>query len=575
MVDLDRAAGYLRGIYGPDRTPAVLERLSALCHKYEHLPAQQPPPRFGEADSILIAYPDQVHTPENSPLACLADFAESFVGDSITGLHLLPFFPSSSDDGFAVKDYRLVDPSYGTWGDIQALGRNYRLMFDAVLNHASTSSAWFQGFLAGDPAYADYFIRVAGSPDLTKVVRPRTHPLLTRLGPSGREQTLWTTFGPDQVDLNYRNPDVLLEIIDLLLYYVACGATIIRLDAIAYLWKDLGTTCIHCGQTHLIVKLFRAVFDGLAPQAALLTETNVPQQDNFAYFGDGTDEAHLIYNFPLAPLVLHALHSGDAGKLQSWAANMEWPGDTATYFNILASHDGIGLNPARGLLTEVEIEGLIADVQAARGLVSSRSNADGTSSPYEINANYFDALARPGENFDVDLAVRRFLTAHAILLAFKGLPGIYFHSLVGSRGWSEGVRETGRNRSINRQKLDLRNLVAELSNPHGRRARIHAGLQHLLRVRRGQEAFSPWAAQHVLAAGGSLFVLARGADRPQDEILCVHNVSSDAQALSCDSWPAASSAAGVRDLISGRMIDWSRYGTIALAPFQSVWLRIE
>jgi len=574
MVDLDRAAGFLRGIYGPDRTPAVLERLSALCRKYEDLPARQSTLRFSEADSILITYPDQVQTPGKAPLACLAEFTQAFVGDSISGLHLLPFYPSSSDDGFAVTDYRSVDPSYGSWDDVSALGDRYRLMFDAVINHTSASSAWFQRFLGGDQEFANYFIRVAGAPDLSRVVRPRTYPLLTRLGPAGREQPLWTTFGPDQVDLNYENPDVLLEIIDLLLYYVTRGATIIRLDAIAYLWKDLGTTCIHCPQTHLIVKLFRTVFDSLAPQVALITETNVPQDDNFVYFGNGTDEAHLIYNFPLAPLVLQAFHSGGAESLTAWAGSLEWPARGATYFNILASHDGIGLNPARGILTDAEIEELVRDIQSAGGLVSTKSNQDGTSSPYEINVNYFDALAQSGENLSLDQTVRRFLTAHAILLAFKGLPGIYFHSLVGSRGWPEGVQETGRKRTVNRQKLDLRTLTAELSDPQGRRGQIHAGLQQLLRVRRGQAAFSPWAAQHVLAVSGALFALLRASSSPQDEILCIHNVSGRPQTLSCDSWPAAQRRARVFDLISGRAIDWPQHGATTVEPFQSLWLRI-
>jgi glycosidase len=572
MVDLRRAANYLDGIYGPARTPAVLERLSTLCHRYEDLLPKQAPARLSEADSILISYPDQVKAPGKAPLACLSEFADSFVGDSLTGIHVLPFFPSSSDDGFAVKDYRSVDPSYGTWEDIRALGSRYRLMFDAVINHTSTSSAWFQGFLGGDPEYADYFIRVAGSPDLSRVVRPRTHPLLTPLGPSGGKEALWTTFGPDQVDLNYGNPDVLLEVIDLLLYYVAQGATIIRLDAIAYLWKDIGTTCIHCVQTHLIVKLFRTIFDGLAPQASLMTETNVPQEESFAYFGDGSDEAQLVYNFPLAPLILQAFHSGGAGRLTAWAESLDWPADGATYFNILASHDGIGLNPARGILTEAEIDGVIRDVEATGGLVSSKRNPDGTSSPYEINANYFDALSRPGEHLDLDLTVRRFLTAHAILLAFRGLPGIYFHSLVGSRGWPQGVRETGRKRTVNRQKLDLRRLAADLAEPRGRRAQIHAGLRRLLQVRRTATAFSPWAAQRVLPARGALFALVRGGDGPEEEVLCIHNVSTRAQPFLCDSWSAASSAARVEDLISGQMIDWPQHGKITVAPFQSLWL---
>jgi sucrose phosphorylase len=199
---------------------------------------------------------------------------EKYARGVITGVHVLPFFPYSSDDGFSVIDYTAVNPDFGTWADVERLGRNFRLMFDAVINHISAHSGWFQEFLKGNPGFADYFIVVEEGTDLSQVVRPRALPLLTSVQTAHGERLVWTTFSADQIDLNYANPDVLLEIIEILLLYVEKGAEIIRLDAIAYLWKKIGTPCIHLEETHRVVKLFRTVFDAVAPHVMLITRTS-------------------------------------------------------------------------------------------------------------------------------------------------------------------------------------------------------------------------------------------------------------------------------------------------------------
>jgi glycosidase len=321
------------------------------------------------------------------------------------------------------------------------------------------------------------------------------------------------------------------------------------------------------------VRVFRAVLDDLAPRVALLTETNVPQAENIKYFGNGSNEAHLIYNFALAPLVLHAFQTGQARVLTQWARDLTWPSDRVAYLNVLASHDGIGLNPVQGVLSEEEIEQLIRAIEQAGGLVSRKSNADGTSSPYEINANYFDALRRPGEQLETSGQVDRFATAHAILLAFKGLPGLYFHSLVGSRGWSEGVSQTGRKRSINRQKLDHKTLIVELSDSGTLRSQVYQAIAHLLRARRTAPAFSPQAAQCVLESNEKLFAFIRGGEDPETQVLCIHNVSTDRQPFDCGQWGApGNSAARVHDLIAAGAVDWRPGGVVMLKPFQSMWL---
>ena len=460
MTDL---LSHLTFLYGAEQAPALLDRLQAIMTEC----ARRIPQRAGgvtEQDSILITYGDQLQLPNEKPLETLGDFCNRYLDGVVRGIHILPFYPWTSDDGFSVKDYRQVDPALGNWDDISTLERHFRLMFDAVINHASVQHPWFQAFLQDDPHYRDYFIVVNRDPDLSQVVRPRALPLLTEFHtPSGLKQ-VWTTFSTDQVDLNYQDPDVLLEIIDTLLLYAAQGAHFIRLDAIAYLWKEISTSCIHLPQTHRVIRLFRAVLDEVAPHVMLITETNVPHVDNISYFGNGRDEAQMVYNFALPPLVLHTFYTENSRILSKWAAGLKLPSSQTTFFNFLASHDGIGINPARGILSEAEIEALIERVTQHGGLVSYKQEASGGQKPYELNINYFDALSDPASKEAPDIQVDRFVTSQAIMLALIGVPGIYFHSLFGSRGWHAGVDLTGRNRTINRQKFAAAAFENELTD---------------------------------------------------------------------------------------------------------------
>lgn len=545
----ERLLEHLTALYGAEAAPALLARLRERLEAYRGRIPVPPVTALTERDALLITYGDQVRAEGEAPLRTLADFCARHLAGVVSGIHILPFYPWTSDDGFSVVDYRAVDPALGTWDDL-ARFRRFRLMFDAVINHMSTQSAWFQGFIAGDPRYRDFFVTVEGSPDLSRVVRPRALPLLTRFNTAAGERAVWTTFSDDQVDLNYANPEVLLEIVDVLLFYVAHGAEFLRLDAIAYLWKEIGTTCIHRPQTHQVIQLFRAVLDDIAPPSSerearsasppqaplaphvrLITETNVPHRDNLSYFGDGTNEAQLVYNFALPPLTLHALHTGDARVLSEWAAGLRLPSDRVTFFNFLASHDGIGLNPARGILPEREIDALVERVRAHGGLVSYKHNADGTHSPYELNINYFDALSDPNGAEPLSVQIDRFLCAQAILLALIGVPGIYFHSLFGSRGWPEGVRQTGRNRTINREKCERDALERELADPASLRARVFGRCRDLLRARAASPAFHPHGQQEILEDGPAVFAVRRTSPDGAHRVLCLHNVSAEPQAV--------------------------------------------
>ena len=489
-----RLVEHLTFLYGNQRGLALWPQLSALLSdfmsRHPHLSATVPPPsdRLTERDVILITYGDQVTEPGKPALVTLAEVLETYARGAITGVHILPFFPYSSDDGFSVIDYAQVDPELGTWADIALLGRSFRLMFDAVINHISRQSSWFQAFLAGDPEFADAFIVVPPGTDLSQVVRPRALPLLTAVQTASGEKLVWTTFSTDQIDLNFADPGVLMRIVRLLLLYVEKGAEMIRLDAIAYLWKTIGSSCIHLEETHRVVKLFRAVLDMVAPGVMLITETNVPHEENISYFGSGSDEAQMVYQFPLPPLVLHTLSTGNATALTSWAAELAHPSEQTTFYNFLASHDGVGVRPVEGILTPAEVQALADRVLAHGGHASYKTNTDGSESVYELNISYFDALSDPQGGEPVSLQVARFMASQSIMLSLQGVPAIYAHSFFGSRNYPEGVEITGRARSINREKLQRAELEAALADPTSLRRQVWAAYRHLLEERAHQRA---------------------------------------------------------------------------------------
>jgi sucrose phosphorylase len=446
-------------------------------------------------------------------------------------------------------------------------------MFDAVINHVSTQSDWFQAFLRDEPAYRDYFKVVARGTDLSRVFRPRALPLLTAFATTAGEKLVWTTFSDDQADLNYENPAVLLDVIDTMLFYVARGADLLRLDAVAFLWKEAGTRSLHLPQTHRVIRLLRAVLDQVAPHVVLITETNVPHEENVSYFGDGTSEAQMVYNFSLPPLVLHAIHTGSAEALSSWASTLSAPSAETTFFNFLASHDGIGVTPARGILGDDAVAALAGRVTALGGYVSTKNNADGSQSAYELNINYLDALGDPAHRDEESAFVaRRFLAAQAIMLALQGVPGIYFHSLFGSRGWPGGVAETGRYRTINRQKLQRETLERELGKPGSLRALVFEGYRRLLSARAQEPAFHPQAPQQVLSVDQALFALLRGKRDDIAQLLCLHNVSARpvTASLGASQRPTGDT---FYDVIGGARFALTQGKlTVTLAPYEVLWL---
>lgn len=562
----------LTSLYGEQQAGTLAPRLFDILQRHGSRPAGLPSSaRLIRPDVFLITYGDQLQKLGEAPLVTLHHFCRDYLQDLISAIHILPFFPYTSDDGFSISDYRNVDPALGSWEDIHNIGADFRLMVDGVINHCSSSHPWFQGYRKGDPQYQDYFIEPPPDSDFTGVVRPRALPLLTPFDTPNGLRRLWTTFSRDQLDLNYHSPALLLEIIDILLDYVRHGAQFIRLDAIAYLWKEPGTTCIHLPQTHQIIQLFRTVLNEVAPYVSLVTETNVPHNENISYFGDGTNEAQMVYNFALPPLVLHAIQTGNTKALSSWASGLALPSDQVTFFNFLASHDGIGLNPAQGILTETEINNLAQLTRQLGGDVSYRQNSDGSQSPYELNINYFDALGDPQRKLPLQAQIRRFIAAQAVLLALRGIPSIYIHSLMGSRGWTDGVALTGQKRSINRQKFQDHAVRAELSDPRTLRSRVFQAYRTLLQARAASPAFHPHCRQQILNLNEQTFVIQKISPRGEVLAFLAHNLSNRSSHVQIPRQGDVPTTF-LKSLLPGSLEPAIPGQTLTLEPYQVLWL---
>ncbi|MCG6910584.1 MAG: sugar phosphorylase [Deltaproteobacteria bacterium] len=547
-------------IYGDKKGARAFDRIMPLVRAFPRRP-RKAGGYFSQKDVVLITYGDTLKRPGEAPLKTLHDFLKTRLKEVVAGIHFLPFFPFSSDDGFAVIDFFSIDPRLGTWDDVAAIGRDFRLMFDYVVNHFSSKSRWFEQYLAGEKGFEEFAIEVDPASDLSTVTRPRSLPLLSAYRKKNGDRVhLWTTFSKDQIDFNFKSLDVLEKMVDVLLFYVAKGASILRLDAIAYLWKEIGTPSIHLPQTHAVVKLFRCILDMTAPDVVLLTETNVPHEENIRYFGKCGDEAQMVYNFTLPPLLLHAFSVGDVSRLAAWAQTLYLEEGNTTFFNFTASHDGIGVRPLEGILTQDEIDRLVALVKAHGGLVSHKQNPDGTESPYELNITYVDAILA-GER---RLAAQKFLASQAIQYVLPGVPATYIHSLLGSRNWLEGVRKTGMPRTINREKLDMREIAAELSDTDALRAKIFSGYVRLIRTRRGQPAFHPKAAFEVIDAGPHVFAIKRFCR--EQEIVALTNITRRTLHIPLRQISVQRSSV---DLLTGKK---HTDGELRLSPYQYVWL---
>jgi glycosidase len=560
----------LERLYGDKATDAV-QAIQSTINRLSLEPVESTNTEpWSERDVVLITYGDQLGSEPKSdgqlnPLQVLRKFLKDRdLTRLINTIHILPCFPYTSDDGFSVIDYRTVDPNLGRWEDIHKIGEDCHLMLDLVLNHISQESEWFKKYLAGVSPYDRFFIEVEPGTDVSVITRPRSLPLFSEYETNLGKRLVWTTFSRDQVDLNFSEPAVLAEMLGVLLEYIGHGSRIIRLDAIAYLWKQIGTNCIHLQETHEVVKLMHDVLKQLAPQVLLLTETNVPHEENVSYFGDG-DEAHMVYQFSLPPLLLDAFLNEDALPLKRWLQNLQSPQPGTTYFNFTASHDGIGVRPLEGHVDDARLNRMVEKVRSLGGAIGTRRNSDGSDTPYEMNVSYLSAL-KPDDG-DVQAHARRFLASQAIMLALQGMPAIYFHSLVGTENDIDGMEASGIPRRINRHKFSLAELNKRLNKEGSLSNVVFAGIRHLLEVRIDQPAFHPDAQQHYYESGNNnVLCFERVNTKAGKSIFVATNFSNDAAVINLPQEYVEAT-----DLLDPNTA--AQAGQLILAPAQIVWLQ--
>jgi sucrose phosphorylase len=563
MEAIQKIKQLLTEIYGQKTGQAAFEQLQSIMEKF---PVQKRKREefFSQDDIVLITYGDSLKKAGQTPIAALHEFAGDYLRGAVSTIHFLPFFPYSSDDGFSVLDFFTIDPDLGAWENVRDIGNDFELMFDYVVNHFSSKSQWFDNYLAGKKGFDDFAIEMDPSVDLSMVTRPRSLPLLSEYKKKdGRNVHLWTTFSADQIDFNFKSLDVLAKMTEVLLFYVQQGATILRQDAIAYLWKEIGTNCIHLPQTHDMVKLFRAILDIVAPDVMILTETNVPHEENISYFGDGRDEAQMVYNFTLPPLLFYSFVKEDTTVLSEWAKGLHLESPDNTFFNFTASHDGIGVRPLEGILPSKELDALIEIVNANEGQVSYKRNPDGSDSPYELNITYLDAILADRDSSRAE----KFLASQAIQYVLPGVPATYIHSLLGSRNWTDGIKQTGRARTINREKLQVDQLRSELNDPASFRSQVFYPYLNLIKVRRSQKAFHPNANFEILEMDPRIFAIRRYSE--EQTILALTNISAAEVPLSMSKKDIPDR---MTDLISGENIHPDSF---TLRPYQYVWLTTE
>ncbi|MCA0044000.1 sugar phosphorylase [Celeribacter litoreus] len=524
---------------------------------------------WNETDTLVITYGNSLIDGQHKPLDLLRDFLNRYLKGVVHGVHILPFFPFTSDDGFAVTDYRAVNSQLGDWADIQRIGSEFRLMSDLVLNHVSSMSTWFTEYRQGHEPFDKFFIEVDPDTDLSQVVRPRTSPLLREVNTVNGPKNVWCTFSHDQIDLDFHNPEVLLEFLRITRLHIDSGIRIVRLDAVAFVWKEIGTSCIHLPQTHAIVRLMRLLCDYAEERVVLLTETNVPNSENLSYFGN-RNEAHMIYNFSLPPLLLHALLSGTSTYLNQWLMRMPPAQLGCAYLNFAASHDGIGVRGAEGLLSGEELGEVIKCVRDFGGLVSMRALADGSEKPYELNITYFDALKGTLANGEDEHQVERFLCSQTIVMSLEGVPAFYIHSLLATHNDHAGVEKTGVKRAINRHRWDYPELRALLDNPESQNAQVLNEMKRRIAIRIEQKAFHPNATQFTMQLGDQIFGIWRQSPARDQSIFAIHNVSDQdveiphfsINLIDGEDW---------YDLLSGEKIDLSK-PNIHFKPYQCRWI---
>jgi len=484
---------------------------------------------WSEKDVLLITYADSIIKKNQKNLITLSNFLTKYCKE-FTYVHILPFFPFSSDDGFAVEDYKKIKKEHGSWNDLKKITKSFKIMVDLVINHCSSRNRLFKNFLENKDPGKEFFISSQKKfPTSKKIVRPRSSDLSKKVLINGKDNYVWCTFGHDQVDFNFKNPSVLIYFFEIIKFYLDQNIKALRLDAVAFLWKELGTRCINLPQTHNIIRLIRLIIDNFYNKTLIITETNIPSHENLTYFGNN-NEAHCIYNFSLAPLLIHAIISGNSFYLKKWSRGMPPAQENNSYLNFLSTHDGIGMRPVEGILPEIEVKKYFRFFKKQGGLFSYRTNK-GKKSVYEVNITLLEALKECYNGKDKYI-FDRFVLAHTILFSMEGIPAIYIQNFLGSKNDNIKVKKTNSFRSINRKNWNYDSLTKIINNKSTINNKILNSIKNLMVLRKKQVAFHPNATQFTLQLGDIFFGLWRQSIDRSQSIFCISNLTNKKQKIS-------------------------------------------
>ncbi len=519
---------------------------------------------ISEKTSLVICYGDNVNSNQKSSIQVFQNFFKKNLKKYFNAIHFLPFYPSSSDSGFAVKDHYKIEKRIGSWSDIKKISKSSHVMADIVINHSSARGLWFKNFLKKKRPGKDYFLTVNSKFNTSKVVRPRDHKLLKKIDIFGKSDFLWRTFSADQIDLDFKNPSVLLRFIKIMVHLVSNGVTIFRLDAIAYLWKKNSTNCINLKQTHEIVKLLRLISNLLNVETIIITETNLPEKENLSYFGKN-DEANWIYNFSLPPLLIHAFLFENSSYLNKWSKKLPNAKFQNSYLNFIASHDGIGMRPTEGILNERSLNNFLKRLKKNGSKFSYRKIQNKSKKVYEANITVFDALKKSDADPNGKFFLERYIAAHAIMISFEGIPAIYFNSLFGKSNDEAKYVITGNNRDINRYKWNYENITKNLKDKNSKQSIFYQNLGKLLEIKRKQKAFHPNAKRLNINLGSKLFCFKRTSLDKKQTIISITNCSS------VDQYPKLNKKYSKwKNIINPKINSLNK--SFKLKPFETMWL---
>ena len=517
---------------------------------------------------VLITYPDAIYRKDESTLKTLAEFLKNRISGISSVIHILPFLPSTSDGGFAVSNYEKIEENFGEWSDLKKLSTNYKIMADLVLNHVSSSHPWVCQFKKSDEPGSSFIVSPSQIDIWEEVIRPRNSSLFTNIKTDKGYKNVWTTFGPDQIDLDWSNPYIFLEFLKLLARYINNGAEWIRLDAVAFIWKEPFTTCLHLEPVHLIVKLLNKCLKIIKPTSVLITETNVPEDENLSYLVDG-NEANLAYNFTLPPLLLEAIYTGETDLLNKWLSNWNELPTSTSLLNFTSSHDGIGLRALEGIMEDSRLHNLLVESEKRGGLVSHRRMSNGKDQPYELNISWWSAMSNSGNDVKF-LQFERFLLSQVFTLSLKGVPALYLPSILASPNDIDTFKKTGQRRDLNREKFDANKLIELLKNFDSSASKNISYLRQIIKVRSKLKSFHPESYMKLIPTNiSNCIIIQRGVGKNSVYVMC--NFSDQVLDITLENESNLSICCSDNFLIDNITGSHLYNDSFRLNPYQVVW----